>query len=71
MNFDYDLDEIVSNGGRHTSLRTAINEYIDARKKNGGAPVIARLNRDLGKKPDHFDQAHLEELTRLPEFKLA
>jgi transcriptional regulator with XRE-family HTH domain len=70
VHFDYDLDEIVSDGGRQISLRTAVKQYIEARKNLPlGGVIDPFLGRDHGKVPNIFDASHLEALAQLPEFR--
>jgi transcriptional regulator with XRE-family HTH domain len=70
VDFDYDLDEIVSDGGWQISLRTAVKQYIEARKNlPPGGVIDPFLGRDHGKVPKLFDASHLEALAQLPEFR--
>jgi hypothetical protein len=70
IDFDYDLDETVSSGTQHFSLRTAVRQYIEARKRAPAGHVLAPMwNRDGGKVPSHFEASHLTALAQLPKFR--
>jgi hypothetical protein len=67
IDFDHDLDEMVNSGQRDVSLRTAVVEYIQARRTSAGASIASLFwTRHNGK--GHFETEHIEALSRLPEF---
>ena len=72
LGFDYDLDEIVGNGGRVITLRSAVIEHIEEMKMvvpAGHIRMPVAWFRDQGKQPSIFDANHLEALSRMSDFK--
>jgi hypothetical protein len=72
LDFEYDLDEIVGNGGRRITLRSAVIEHIEEMKMDlpaGQIRMPVDWFRDEGKKPSIIDATHLQALGGLPEFK--
>jgi hypothetical protein len=72
IDFDYDLDEIVGNGARRITLRSAVLEHIEEMKMvlpAGQIRMPVDWFRDEGKKPSIIDATHLQALAGLPEFK--
>jgi hypothetical protein len=70
LDFNYDLEEIVSSGSRFISLRTAVEDYIRARKATPAGHILQPImwNREAGLEPVFFDDEHITALARLPEF---
>jgi hypothetical protein len=63
VNFDFDLDEIIRFGNRDISLRRALREYIETKKRfTGGVVGPPMWLRDRGKKPGSFDADHMDAL---------
>jgi hypothetical protein len=63
LGFDYDLDEIVNFDNKNISLRTAIREYKDAKKKSAGRVMLSPMwFRDQGKEPGSFDASDMDAL---------
>lgn len=72
LGFDYDLDEIVENGRRRITLRSAVIEHIEEMKMvlpAGHIRMPVAWFRDQGKQPSIFEANHLEALARLSDFK--
>jgi hypothetical protein len=66
IDFDYDLEEIVTYGGKPMSLRTAIRQWKALPREQQG---LADFFRDKGKEPSIFEFAHIKKLAKLPEFE--
>jgi hypothetical protein len=63
VDFYFDLDEIVRFGNSDISLRRALREYIETKKRiTGGVIAPPMWLRDQGKKPGSFDAGHMDAL---------
>jgi hypothetical protein len=62
VGFDYDLEEVVNFGGRDISLRQAILDHAEARKRVSGIPLPPMWFREQGKQPGSFEAHHMDAL---------
>ena len=61
--FDFDLEEMVTYGGREVPLRQALDEYIQAKKQAGASAFVGPICfRQYGKRPASLSSVQMEQI---------
>ena len=61
--FDFDLEEMVTYGGREVPLRQALDEYIQAKKQAGASALLGPICfRQYGRRPGSLSSAQMEQI---------
>ena len=61
--FDFDLEEVVTYGGREVPLRQALQEYAWAKMQAGASALVGPICfRQYGKRPASLSSVQMEQI---------